>query len=568
MQITLTKDDFLNSTWRDITANTGENCHFSLSQAFNKEAETYAKCGEVAKSKIMQLLAQACSMMIDAKSINEPFRPIFQDFQENRRSSIPDDFTATDLAFFDIILEDVDHLWLMARLADILWLCRKPKTPNHAIKAIDGYTAHPINPENWRGDIENCWERAGRLCLQIGDYVRLGNIEEQLFSAFKIDQIENLFMPLWLAQMLDRLGLGKAKYGDIAERLFSLAQGLQAKGNFEGARSYFELAGKKFKQNKNEPALLGCLILIAECFEQEAGQRVSGTLPSQIIANSFYEKAIQAYRRIPVKHRATHDVDNKLLNIQNKLRKTGEASLGEMGLVQTPGIDIKSIVEDSKSHVSGKPTLEIALMYFIGLYGGPSYDSLKQSAEESMKQNIFSSLFSSTHFSADGRIVARTPAISFVREDEKANQEVLARQIQQHFSIEMQLLVESQILPALHQILMEHRVTHRFLEELCYHSPFVPPNRQKLTAAALWLGFEYDFANAVHLLCPQLEHMVRTQLKNSNAQTSNVDPNGIENENGLSTLLDLPETHTVLGKGYKLRNKGCIYQSPWPQPEK
>jgi len=97
----------------------------------------------------------------------------------------------------------------------------------------------------------------------------------------------------------------------------------------------------------------------------------------------------------------------------------------------------------------------------------------------------------------------------------------------QRFSFEMSFVVKSEILPALHQVLMEHRVTREFLVAMCYHLPLVLHDRLQLTAAALQLGFEYDFSNAVHLLCPQLEHMVRMQLKNAGAHTSNVDKDGV-----------------------------------------
>jgi hypothetical protein len=150
--------------------------------------------------------------------------------------------------------------------------------------------------------------------------------------------------------------------------------------------------------------------------------------------------------------------------------------------------------------------------------------------------------------SADGRVVAKTPSLDLKGKDDQSNQTAVRRQIFQHFSINMQLAVEGEILPALRQMLMEHRVTRDLLEALCYRSPLVPPNREKLTATALWFGFEYDFSNAIHLLCPQLEHMVRVKLKEAGAHTSNVDQDGIENENGLSTLLDLPEAESVFGK--------------------
>lgn len=547
-QIELSQDDFVNSNWREAISSVRNHSYSSLSQAFSKSSESYQESNEIPKSLLMGLLSQACSMMIDAKSISEPFKPILQDFQAGRRSAIPDDFNVAQLTFFDSILEYIDEPMLKGRLADILWLCRKPKNPSHARIAIEVYISHPIQVDTWRRDIDKCWERASRLCLQIKDYKKLKVIEEQIYAAFQVDYPQSQFMPLWLAQLLDRIGLGKGKLGEIAKRLYKIAQELQEQGNFVGARSYLVLAAKQYQLSKDEKAWLDTLASIAECFVLEGDHRASGTSPSQMVSNSFYENAIQAYRRIPVKHRAAYDVESKLRSLREKLSESGEASLGEMGLVQTPGIDIKEMVEASQAHVTGKQSAEEALMYFTGFSSAANYDSLKKNAEESIAQHPLSALFGSKHMSADGRVVAKTPSLDLNGEDEQANQEAIMRQIFQHFSIDMQLAVEGEILPALSQILMEHRVTRSLLEAICYHSPLVPPRREKLTATALWLGFEYDFPNAIHLLSPQLEHIVRVQLKEAGAHTSNVDQDGIENENGLSTLLDLPEAENVLGK--------------------
>jgi len=547
-QISLTEDDFLGSNWRETISSAGNHAYSSLFHAFSKSSASYEGKNEILKSHIMRLLSQACSMMIDAKSINEPFTPIWQDFQAGRRSAIPDDFTEAELAFFESILEHIDEPMLRGRLADILWLCKKPKDPHYARIAIDAYISYPIKTDTWRRDIDKCWERASRLCLQIKDYTKIEAIEEQLYAAFQLDYPESPFMPLWLSQLLDRLSLGKDKLGEIATRLYSIAQELQQRNNFDGARSYLELAAKKFQQGRDEKAWLDSLVLVAECFELEADQRALGASPSQMASNSFYENTIQAYRRIPVKHRAAYDVENKMRTLREKLSKSGEASLREMGLIQTPGIDIKEMVEASQAHVTGKKRVEEALMYFTGLSGVSNYESLRKNAEESIAQHPLSALFGSKHMSADGRVVAKTPSLDLKGKDDQSNQTAVRRQIFQHFSINMQLAVESEILPALRQMLMEHRVTRDLLEALCYHSPLVPPNREKLTATALWFGFEYDFSNAIHLLCPQLEHMVRVKLKEAGAHTSNVDKDGIENENGLSTLLDLPEAVSVFGK--------------------
>ena len=87
------------------------------------------------------------------------------------------------------------------------------------------------------------------------------------------------------------------------------------------------------------------------------------------------------------------------------------------------------MAEGSQAHVSGKQTPEEALMYFSGLYSGPSYDSLKQSAEESISEHPISSLFGAIHMSTDGRVIAKTPALDLSSEDDTNNQAVISQKI-------------------------------------------------------------------------------------------------------------------------------------------
>lgn len=553
------RDEFVALNWKYDDATENHYGYSSVMRSLEECAKEKSELGLEEQERILNLLSRAASMMLAPSSLNEPFKPYFQDFQAGRRSALPDDFTQEELVFFEEILNDVKESWLTARLADLLWLCKTPKNPNHAKTAIDSYISHSIDSDTWHRDVNDCWERAARLCMQLRDFERLDDIKNRLFSAFNLEHSNSKFMTLWIANLMDKLNIDSDFKKDIASALFCSGQMLLESGDFNSARSYFELSSKKFKQSGDEKKWLDSLVALADCFEHEADLRSAG---SNMVANSFYENAIQAYRRIPTKHREDYSVDDKISQIRKKISKTGTASLDEMAVIKTPGMDLSDTIEASMAHVSGKHTLEAALMYFVGLYSGPKYSTLQSSAKESMQDSIISSLFGSIHMSGDGRVVGKTPPMNLkASEDDPDNQAVLNRQVQQHFEIETQLVVEGQILPALRQILMEHRVSKEFLKALCHHSPLVPEDREYLLGHAFWLGFEYDFGSAIHLLCPQVEHIMRMKLKEAGAHTSNIDRDGIENENGLSTLMDLPESIQVLGEDLCFEMKSIFTDS-------
>lgn len=531
----------------------------SVMSYLQKCAKEKSEAGSVEQSKTLELLGRVASMMLDPSSLNEPFKAFFQDFQAGRRSALPEDFSVDELDFFEDILNDINEHWLKARLADLLWLLRKPKNAEHARIAIDLYISHVIDSETWHRGVKECLERAARLCIQIREFNKLKEIKNKLLAAFGSECPSSKFMSLWIADLLDKLKLDQDFQMDIAQSLQRKADELKANGDFYSARPYFELAAKKYLQCSNEQGWVESLCAKADCFELDADLRSND---SNIIANSFYDNAIQEYRRVPAKHRIAYSVEDKISFIRTKITQSGQASVDEMVLIKTPGVDISEIAKQSIDYVSGKNSPEEALGYFTRLYSGPKYKKLISNAKESMSQHFFTSMFGSSHISSDGRVVARTPPQNLnAGEDDPANKAVLQRQIQQAYSIEVQLAVQGQIMPSLRQMLREYRFTKELIIEACHHSPIVPQGREYLLGYGLWLGFEYEFGAAIHLLCPQLEHIVRVQLKEFGAHTSNIDRDGIENENGLSTLMELSESSQIFGEDLTFEIKSIFTES-------
>ena len=82
------------------------------------------------------------------------------------------------------------------------------------------------------------------------------------------------------------------------------------------------------------------------------------------------------------------------------------------------------------------------------------------------------------------------------------------------------LAVHGAILPGLEILRQEHRLREADFVELSKHSPMVPVGRAALFGKALHAGYDGDFVTAVHLLVPQVEHMVRMHLKQAGVTTT------------------------------------------------
>ncbi|MGE8175423.1 DUF4209 domain-containing protein [Pseudomonas fluorescens] len=556
--LAVTAQDFADCGWKDVLAGTSREGYSTMWQAFSAAARQAMEEGRQTHGKVLWLLADACSMMLSPKSRNEPFKPfaVFHD----RRSVTPEDLTETDTDFLAAIVDTSDDVWLKARLADLAWLKRKPRDVKFALAAIDSYRAIPLDTETWVHGGRMCWERAICLALMLkaGAGNRLSEMEVSVFSAFVAATRADGFLGLWLADLLEENGLGSAQKRVIALRLESLAREFDGVGDLHQSREYFGSSARWFKRAGDEAKEAAMIVEIAEGCVKEAIARTSSDSPSHMVAASLYENAIQTYRTIPRSERGANRVDERIAELRTHLNDSGEQSLGEMSLISTPSTDITMLVENARKAVTGKSATD-ALLAFANLHRGTKVDEMRQSALDRMRRFSFSSLFSSTVLSRDGRVIAKRPAMGFGSETSSDEELAIRAEMVRDYGILVSIVVQSGIWPALEVLTLEHRLLEADFVALARQSPIVPKERAGLFGKALFAGYDGDFVTALHLLIPQIEHMVRVHLKQAGAKTSNLDKDGIENENGLSTLMDLPEAETVFGKdlAFELKTLFC-----------
>ncbi|MFC5605685.1 DUF4209 domain-containing protein [Variovorax soli] len=551
-------EDFLASGWKQKLDATPREGYSTMWQALSEAARNEIEEGRDKHGKVLWLLADACSMMLSPSGKNEPFKPfaVFHD----RRSVIPDDLPEADIQFFAEIVDSVDDYWLKARLADLIWLKGKPRNASFALKAVDAYRSIPLDVNTWIHGGRDCWSRAISLAqmLKNGAGDRLEQMEGSIVDAFNNATSTDGFLGLWLADLLKSNGLAQTLRADIAKKLEALALEFEDQSDLHRARAYFAAAAHWYKVVPDEVMAVEMTVAVAESWVKEAIARSASEIPSYMVAASFYENAIQTYRTIPRGERATHRVDERIAELRNHLNDSGERSLGEMGVIRTPGVDITQIVENARQSVTGKSAQE-ALLAFANLHRGANVEDMRKSALERMRQHPLQSLFSATVMSRDGRVIAKRPAMSLGGEPTEDDEIAIRAGMIRDYGILVSIVVQGDIWPALEVLLLEHRLREADFVDLANNSPIVPKGRAGLFGKALFAGYERDFVTALHLLVPQIEHMVRMHLKQAGATTTNLDKDGIQNENGMSTLMDLPEAEQVFGKdlAFELKSLFC-----------
>ncbi|MHB1098237.1 MAG: DUF4209 domain-containing protein [Burkholderiales bacterium] len=546
-QTTATIESLRNSGWREALTADDRKGYPSMWQSLSSAARTAVEKGLLSEGKGLWLLADACSMMLNPSSHNEPFKPFM--VMNGRRSSLPSDFQPQDVDLFAAFAEEVDDPWLQARLADLVWLLIEPRSPKYALLAIDAYRQLPLDAETWIQGSRECWHRAISLALMLkaGAGDRLKEIEASLVPAFENATTEDGYLALWLSDLLVDHRLGSNHRLAIVTKLEVMARDFDVNCDLHRARDYFDAASKWFKLTGNTAKAAEMTACLAEGWVKEAIGRLSSEQPSYMVAASFYENAIQTYRNIPRRERNTHRVDERIAELYGHLSDAGAKTLDEMGSITSPTIDISEIVETAINAVKGKPTLD-AFAAFANIYRGARAGKIREFAEKMLREHPLQALLTATHISRDGRVIAKRPGMGFGDANSEEYKATLWAEMIKHYGMQLGLVVQGQIWPALETLRLEHRLRMEDFIAIANRSPIVPTDRKRLIGHALFAGYDNDFVTALHILVPQIEHMVRWHLKAAGVKTTTLDKDGIENENGLSTLMEIPEVAQIFGE--------------------
>lgn len=552
----ISKEAFERCGWQAALDTVNREDYSSMWSALSSAAREAIEEQRLPEGRVLWLLADACSIMLKPSSLNEPFAPFT--VMNGKRSALPEDLTQEDIDFLSSIYKDINDSKLQARISDLIWLVKKPKDPQAALTAIDAYRQVPINTESWIRDGRECWDRAIQLCLMLraGAGDRIQEVEDVLQASLLGTKNSDGNLPLWIADLMHKNGLGKAVAVEICEHLENLATEYADKGDLFRSRDHYEAAEEWYERVGNKEKSAEMSVHCAETWANEAVARQSSdSSPSHMVAASFYENAIQKYRTVPRRYRESHNVDARIEELRSRLNEAGEKSLGEMGVISSDPIDISDLVENSRKLVRGKNLVE-ALLSLSNVYHGAKVEKVRTYSKELMESHPLQALFSATHMSSDGRVIAKRPGADLG--GEQSDQALWAEMVK-HYIMELGIVVQGDVWPALEVVRSEHRIREQDFVALARQSPIIPTGRERLVGKALFAGYDNDFVTALHILVPQLEHLVRFHLKQAGIKTTNLDPNGIENENGLSTLMDHHKVEDIFGEdlAFEIRALFC-----------
>ena len=519
--------------------------------------------GVLVEGKCLWLLADACSLKLRPDSQNEPFGVLQSD---GRRTILPDEFSQEEIGLLADAVDHLDHDLLRARVADLLWITSRPRNVLFAFQAIDAYARIKLTKESWVTDARDCWERALVLARQLsrGAIDRVELLEKELLSIFDQSAIDEPsgFFQLTISELLLRHGLARADAKRIAHALYEHAVAQPKPAGFREARNYFAAAASWYTKAGEKDLSYDCLARQAESFSEEADFRMDGGQGGNLVAQSFYEDAIQTFRKIPRKQREDRGIQGRLEELHQRLKQAGVATIDEMAKISAGPVDVSESVQLVQDAIRGKSFVE-ALRTFSLLHQ-IRRRKIEDQAKKAFSTSPLKALFSGTHLASDGRVVAKRPGIGFGSTDTPEYEAGLWSEMLSQYGFEIGFVTQVQILPALYVLAAEHRVRLDDIREFVAQSPFVQGGRIEAFSRGIYAGFENEWFVAVHVLVPQIEHIVRHHMQARGIKTSTVDGDGIETENGLSRLLEASEIVEIFGEDIAFELKALFSETQGP----
>ena len=556
INIELIRDDFEICGWRDCLSKDTENNYFSMWQHFSSGAKKAEEENNQKNRKILSSLADACLMKLDPSNKSEPFVPIMRGVNDS--PVCLDIFSDDDITFFSNIVDIIDNNLLKARLSDIVWSRNRSLGIQYALEAIDAYRSIPLNTDSWFSDGHDCWERALSLALMLRKpaNTRLNEIKESLLCAFRNATTQERFFPIQIYELIKKYRIHNDNIEEIANKLESMANDFYNDKDFYAAGVYYSNAVELFKV-LDDSKWVDLVIKKADCFLEEADMRVSIDKPSYIAATEFCKDALLVYRTIPKDKRELYGVDEKTSEIHKKINEYGKQMSNEMVTIDVGHVDITESVKHNEDKIKGKTALD-ALLIFANICGRIKYKNILEEAAQHLQNHPLQAMFSKNIIDSDGRVVARNPGMG---EDSDSQQVAVYQQAMEQYAIMITFYVEASILPALNILHIEHCFRESDFIALAQQSAIIPQERARLFGKGLFAGYNYDFITATHILVPQVEHMVRYHLKNTEEKTTTLDKIGVETENGLNTLMNSPLVNDIFGEDLTFEIKS-IYCEP------
>ncbi|MGL4827018.1 MAG: DUF4209 domain-containing protein [Vibrionaceae bacterium] len=283
---------------------------------------------------------------------------------------------------------------------------------------------------------------------------------------------------------------------------------------------------------------LRALLLLAILHARVGAIHQSINQPSA--ASAEYKQALETYKKIPNKFREKCKLNRFFSEIENgKMKETREGKIANLVKIKDGCIDMTKTNNQIEMRVFNNHDIFEALDDFCNYFSESfSLDKLKEYANASYGKSYFLNNIPVEYINGnDGRTIGK-----------QCENNEYDRLLNCYCNVYIKCCAS---LINNYRVMLNNKfpLTKNFFYDICLNSSLVPDGRERNLGCALWLGFCGDFSAAIHILSPQVEHIVRMKLKDANQNTVKIDfSKEIEEESSLNTLIKTEEFKKIFGE--------------------
>jgi len=472
--------------------------------------------------KYLEVIGKAFSYYLKPEDTRNPFVSSFMD-----KSITPDNFTNQEISFLEEVAVYFSNNISQARVNDILWLkLRKPVFAERAIQHYVDSAMEIFTLESWIESRDFIQRALGLASIfRRKNPALCENVANVLLKwVMEYRESETGFFIARAIDLLLQFGYGNPK------ELYDIAKALAKKGeafqDYFKVQGYWESAIKCAQESGDLEDLYLAQKGLADSFANLS--RSPGT--SALSASGWMQQSIEIYKKVPNSKEVRESLYEELLAFQ-------KASISEMQRFEYP-LNVSELINNTISLFEGKNLRESLYLFAFRLVEPPNYSTLKEQAKR-LSENSISHLFSSTYVDSEGKVVAHSSKNEANRVSESDLYKVV--------SLQHQIIVTGQLLPAIDIITMNHKLTERDFLTLASDNPFVSFGQEIIYAKGLYAGFNKDFIVSASLLVPLLENSIRHVLKSVGVRVSTLNTYGVQEELRLNALLEHEKSIELFG---------------------
>jgi len=566
----LNAEDFERYQWTEILDKVNPKQCWNYYDKFQAKAKAYQLSGDTLGQEIFKFLSEITSVFMEPFGLNSTSTLEETILPETMLGVLSDD----QLALLRELVFRVIDPEMRARIADILWICRRDPERGRPIQmakeAVKSYLQAAKNLENTENQ-KTCHERLqraaqlaplvdGKKCTEMRCIV-ISHIE-QLIDRYAV--VEDEFITGSAMQVLqedlrkslsviksNNLPSYAAKYAAIAAQKAVFAENFQDyhKAFFQKI-AYRQIESEWYKIANDKEAERNARLYIAEVEVWYAQQALVRNEPnSYMVAARRLENAIAVFRKIEDTFGKKQYTSDRIQDLHKQMldnQREGMSIIVTIPIAKPENFDDPEMQKVARDIVRGKPLRDA--LYSLA-FGCKLIRDLADIQVEAKADKSFH-LIPTAFIDEEGK----TKAISGDGEDSLENSMFrIATFYQCWYALNF-------IVPACNQICSEHSVHLEDLSFVVVDNPFIPKGREALYARGLLAGLQGDIVIAAHLLIPQLENSLRHIVKQKGSIASNLTSAMIQDEYTLNKVLDVPDLKQILNENIIFTLKGLLVE--------